>query len=57
VHIPEYPFRQLVEETDIPVYALGGMTADDIEQAWNSGAQGIAAISVFWDCKKADSLS
>lgn len=42
-------FRQLVDECDIPVYALGGMTADDVEQAWNSGAQGIAAIGAFWD--------
>lgn len=42
-------FRQLVDECDIPVYALGGMTADDLEQAWNSGAQGIAAIGAFWD--------
>jgi 8-oxo-dGTP diphosphatase len=42
-------FRQLADECDIPVYALGGMTTDDVEQAWNSGAQGIAAIGAFWD--------
>jgi 8-oxo-dGTP diphosphatase len=42
-------FRQLVDESDIPVFALGGMTEADMEQAWNSGAQGIAAIGAFWD--------
>lgn len=42
-------FRQLVDECDVPVYALGGMTVDDIEQAWQSGAQGVAAIGAFWD--------
>jgi 8-oxo-dGTP diphosphatase len=41
-------FQQLVDGINIPVYALGGVTADDIEQAWNSGGQGVAAISAFW---------
>lgn len=41
-------FHQLVDDINIPVYALGGMTVNDIEQAWNSGGQGIAAISAFW---------
>jgi 8-oxo-dGTP diphosphatase len=48
-------FRQLVDESDIPVYALGGMTEADMEQAWNAGAQGIAAIGAFWDGIQADS--
>ena len=47
-------FRELVDECDIPVYALGGMTADDMTQAWQSGAQGIAAIGAFWDCTGAN---
>jgi len=42
-------FHQLVDDINIPVYALGGMTVDDIEQAWNSGGQGIAAIGAFWN--------
>lgn len=42
-------FRQLVDDINIPVYALGGVTAEDIEQSWNSGGQGIAAISAFWN--------
>lgn len=41
-------FHALVDEANIPVYALGGMTLDDMEQAWESGAQGIAAISALW---------
>jgi len=41
-------FQQLVDDINIPVYALGGMTADDIEQAWRSGGQGIAAIGALW---------
>lgn len=42
-------FQQLVDGINMPVYALGGVTADDIEQAWNSGGQGVAAISAFWN--------
>jgi 8-oxo-dGTP diphosphatase len=42
-------FNQLVDDINIPVYALGGMVSDDIEQAWQSGGQGIAAISALWD--------
>ena len=42
-------FRELVDNCDIPVYALGGMSAADIAQAWQAGAQGIAAIGAFWD--------
>ncbi len=42
-------FKELVDDCDIPVYALGGMKLDDMQTAWHSGAQGIAAISAFWD--------
>lgn len=41
-------FHALVDEINVPVYALGGVTPDDIEQAWRFGAQGIAAISALW---------
>lgn len=41
-------FSQLISEIDIPVYALGGMTKDDLPMALSSGGQGIAAISNFW---------
>jgi 8-oxo-dGTP diphosphatase len=42
-------FKELVDDCDIPVYALGGMRLEDMQQAWYSGAQGIAAIGAFWD--------
>lgn len=41
-------FKEIVQELPIPVYALGGMRVDNIKQAWNHGAQGIAAISALW---------
>ena len=36
--------RELTELARVPVYALGGMTAGDLEAAWEHGAQGIAAM-------------
>jgi len=41
--------RALTETANLPVYALGGMTPADLEQAWRHGAQGIAAIRSLWD--------
>lgn len=41
-------FAQLTALSRIPVYALGGMTPEDIPRAWQHGAQGIAAISGLW---------
>jgi len=42
-------FQQLTRQAQMPVYALGGMQIDDIDKAKQNGAQGIAAISAFWD--------
>ena len=42
-------FKDLVESAEMPVYALGGMTANDINQAQNYGAQGISAIRSLWN--------
>jgi len=42
-------FTALASDVTVPVYALGGMTADDLDDAKISGAQGVAAISSFWD--------
>jgi len=42
-------FASLLEMCPMPVYALGGVSADDIEAAWSHGAQGVAAISAFWN--------
>jgi len=41
-------FSRLVQECRMPVFALGGMERNDIEQAHESGAQGVAAISGLW---------
>lgn len=40
-------FSKLVAEVNLPVYALGGMTIQDISTAQTAGAQGIAGISAF----------
>jgi 8-oxo-dGTP diphosphatase len=42
-------FAQLIEPVAIPVYALGGMKEADMVEAIAQGAQGIAAISEWWD--------
>ena len=34
--------------TFVPVYGLGGMSYSDVDIAKEVGAQGIAAISVYW---------
>lgn len=41
-------FSALVEEASLPVYALGGVTPEQMETAWLHGAQGIAAIRGLW---------
>ena len=42
-------FRNIVDKTNIPVYALGGMRKEDIVKAQSLGGQGIAAIGEFWN--------
>lgn len=37
-------FAALAAVAHVPVYALGGLRADDLEAAWQSGAQGVAGI-------------
>jgi 8-oxo-dGTP diphosphatase len=37
-------FQDLIYSAHFPVYALGGMTPDDLEIAWAHGAQGVAGI-------------
>ena len=41
-------FHALVDEINLPVYALGGLSPDDLQRSWKSGGQGIAAISALW---------
>jgi len=42
-------FKYLSENIEVPVYALGGMSAEDLTDAKNNGAQGVAAITGFWE--------
>jgi len=41
-------FAAHVETMNIPIYALGGMQASDLSTAQQHGAQGVAAISGYW---------
>ncbi|NNJ90974.1 MAG: Nudix family hydrolase [Gammaproteobacteria bacterium] len=41
-------FKDIVNDVNIPVFALGGMTAEHKEKAWSHGAQGVAGISSWW---------
>jgi len=41
-------FKQLCQDAQLPVYALGGMKKNDLGSASRAGAQGIAAISGLW---------
>lgn len=41
-------FRTLTSQSSVPVYALGGVSTEELEHARQAGAQGIAAISAFW---------
>ncbi len=43
------PFSNLIENIPVPVYALGGVSENDLETAWQHGAQGVAAISALWE--------
>jgi len=47
--------RELVLQTSIPVYALGGMSVDTLAQAREASAHGIAAIRSLWDKPVIDS--
>ncbi len=40
---------QLLENVSLPVYALGGLGRQDLAQARQAGAHGIAAIRAAWD--------
>ena len=45
-------FEQLSDQVSSPVYALGGLDQDDVEEAWSRGAQGVAGISGFWQVRE-----
>ena len=41
-------FAALVRGSSIPVYAIGGLAPADLEDAWRSGAHGLAMIRGSW---------
>ena len=47
-HLGWEEFAALVADARLPVYALGGLGSEDLDQAIERGAQGIAAIRGLW---------
>lgn len=41
-------FAELADAAAMPVYALGGVAADDLPRIWRRGGFGVAGISAFW---------
>ena len=41
-------FTRIAGGATLPVYAIGGLTAEDMADAWRAGAHGIAMISGAW---------
>lgn len=41
-------FATLLKKATMPVFAIGGLTKNDVKTAWQHGAQGVAGISGFW---------
>lgn len=42
-------FNAVAEAACLPLYALGGMSAERLPEAWEHGGQGIAATRSFWE--------
>ncbi|MGV6818538.1 MAG: Nudix family hydrolase [Thiotrichales bacterium] len=42
-------FNAVAEAAGLPLYALGGMSAERLPEAWEHGGQGIAATRSFWE--------
>jgi 8-oxo-dGTP diphosphatase len=41
-------FAAIARGASIPVYAIGGLTRADLEEAWRAGAHGVAMIRGAW---------
>jgi 8-oxo-dGTP diphosphatase len=41
-------FAELARGASIPLYAIGGIGRDDLEEAWRAGAHGVAMIRGAW---------
>ena len=40
--------RELIDSVNMPVYLLGGLSVDDLPEAFEAGAQGVAGIRQLW---------
>jgi 8-oxo-dGTP diphosphatase len=47
-HLGWENFSAIAAGSTIPVYALGGLTHDDMQTAWQHGAHGIALLRQAW---------
>lgn len=47
-HLGWARFAEMLEGASIPVYALGGLTHDEMHLAWQHGAHGIALLRQAW---------
>lgn len=47
-HLGWEKFASIAAGSAIPVYALGGLTRDDMETAWRHGAHGVALLRQAW---------
>jgi 8-oxo-dGTP diphosphatase len=41
-------FSRLIRDYPLPVYALGGLRADELERAWRCGAHGVSLLRDAW---------
>ena len=41
-------FAEIAAGSSIPVYAIGGLSRTDREDAWRAGAHGVAMIRAAW---------
>lgn len=48
--------RDVTQRVKLPVFALGGITAERARECIDSGAAGIAGIRIFQDCEAIDDL-
>ncbi|HEU0219482.1 MAG TPA: Nudix family hydrolase [Gallionella sp.] len=47
-HLGWENFAAIAADSSIPVYALGGLTHDDMQTAWRHGAHGISLLRQAW---------
>jgi len=47
-HLGWENFQKIAAGSSIPVYALGGLSQDDLQEAWQQGAHGISLLRQAW---------